>query len=49
MTPWGIGYEELRTDILEKTALAASPEYSGKLLNTYQFREHTRDDGEKHP
>jgi glutamate synthase domain-containing protein 2/glutamate synthase domain-containing protein 3 len=50
MTPLGgIGYEELRTDILEKTALAASPEYSGKLLNTYQFREHTRGTmGEKH-
>ena len=50
MTPLGgIGYEELAQDILEKTALAASPEYSGKLLNTYQFREHTRGTmGEKH-
>ncbi|HTY59365.1 MAG TPA: glutamate synthase large subunit [Bacteroidota bacterium] len=45
----GIGYGELAQDILMKTALAASPEYSGKLLQTYQFREHTRGlTGEKH-
>jgi glutamate synthase domain-containing protein 2/glutamate synthase domain-containing protein 1/glutamate synthase domain-containing protein 3 len=45
----GIGYEELAQDILEKTALAALPEYKEKLLNTYQFREHTRGTmGEKH-
>jgi len=45
----GIGYGELAQDILEKTALAASPEYSDRLLHTYQFREHTRGTmGEKH-
>ena len=50
MTPLGgIGYEELAQDILEKTSLAARPEYSEKLLNTYQFREHVRGrTGEKH-
>jgi glutamate synthase domain-containing protein 2/glutamate synthase domain-containing protein 1/glutamate synthase domain-containing protein 3 len=45
----GIGYRELAQDILEKTSLAGLPEYSDKLLNTYQFREHTRGAmGEKH-
>ena len=45
----GIGYEELAQDILEKTALAADPQYSGRLLHTYQFREHVRGTtGEKH-
>jgi glutamate synthase domain-containing protein 2/glutamate synthase domain-containing protein 1/glutamate synthase domain-containing protein 3 len=45
----GIGYEELAMDILWKTGLASLPEYQNKLLNTYQFREHTRGlSGEKH-
>ncbi|HUI64176.1 MAG TPA: glutamate synthase large subunit [Bacteroidota bacterium] len=45
----GIGYEELAQDILEKTALAADAEHDGKLLQTYQFREHPRGImGEKH-
>ena len=45
----GIGYEELAQDILWKTGLAAMPEYRETLLNTYQFREHTRGaTGEKH-
>ena len=45
----GIGYEELAMDILEKTALAADPEYADRLLHTYQFREHVRGTmGEKH-
>jgi glutamate synthase domain-containing protein 2/glutamate synthase domain-containing protein 1/glutamate synthase domain-containing protein 3 len=45
----GIGYEELAMDILWKTGLASLPEYHDKLLNTYQFREHTRGAmGEKH-
>ena len=45
----GIGYDELAQDILWKTGLAAQPEYSGKLLQTYQFRENVRGGvGEKH-
>ncbi|HUI10963.1 MAG TPA: glutamate synthase large subunit [Bacteroidota bacterium] len=45
----GIGYDELAQDILEKTALATLEEYRDRLLNTYQFREHTRGQtGEKH-
>lgn len=45
----GIRYEELAQDILWKTGLSRLPEYSDKLITTYQFREHTRSDtGEKH-
>ena len=45
----GIGYDELAQDILEKTALATQEDYRDRLLNTYQFREHTRGQvGEKH-
>ncbi|HTS00707.1 MAG TPA: glutamate synthase large subunit [Bacteroidota bacterium] len=45
----GIGYDELAQDILEKTALATREENRDRLLNTYQFREHTRGQtGEKH-
>ncbi|HTO92718.1 MAG TPA: glutamate synthase central domain-containing protein, partial [Bacteroidota bacterium] len=45
----GIGYDELAQDILEKTALATAEEFRDRLLNTYQFREHTRGlSGEKH-
>jgi glutamate synthase domain-containing protein 2/glutamate synthase domain-containing protein 3 len=45
----GIGFEELAEDILWKTGLAVLPEYSERLVHTYQFKEQNQlRTGEKH-
>lgn len=45
----GIGMEEICNDVLKNTQKSQKAQESGKVINTYQFKEHSRNkEGEKH-